>query len=147
MPRGDLIEGNVDCVGALAIMQPIISVLRLGDSNSPSASKVHYMMYVAKTKLLDLEFPWMDKEEQTEVIDTIIDIHHSRWDYMFNDILATGHLLDPEYWDMEERLQDAEIMDAFTRMVDRTFPHPVQPLLPSGASDEDIVKHLSLIHI
>ena len=71
--------------------------------------------------------------------DLIANIICARWDYMFTDIMATGYLLDPEYWDMDGKTDDAEIMDGFRRMVERTFQFP--EALGRNPSDEDKLKY------
>ena len=115
--------------GVCDVSSPVMSVIRVGDQDGPTASKIHYLMYMAQEKMkkVDLSFLGRDQKVQDETRDTLISIHHARWDYLFSDIIAAGYLLDPEYWDIPDKHEDPEINQGFLNMVRRTFPDPAHP--------------------
>ena len=124
----------------LGISMPVRCVLRTADGDGPTASKIHYMMFRAQEKAAEADLGFLGaaarQKMEKELIAKII---CARWDYMFTDIMATGYLLDPEYWDMSGKTDDPEIMDGFRRMVDRTFPYPTT--LGRNPSDQEKLKY------
>lgn len=111
--------------GVLGISLPVPCVLTTADEDGPTASKIHYMMFRAQEKAAQADLSFLGSaSRQKKEHELIAKITCARWDYMFTDIMATGCLLDPEYWDMAGKTDDPEIMDGFRNMLERTFPFP-----------------------
>ena len=82
---GDLIK---------TIVEPIITLLRLADSELPLMGKVYNHMSIISSKLEDPEFaPELTTQQRRE----ITKIHDDRWRYMHNYYHAAGYALDPEF--------------------------------------------------
>jgi len=92
--------------GVLDVMSPPLKVLRTADGDGPTASKLHYMMFQAQEELENLSLPFLSEDQAQEDRQKAVEIHCARWDYMFTDIMATGYVLDPEYWDIENKAED-----------------------------------------
>ena len=100
--------------GVLGISMPVNCVLRTAHGDGPTASKIHYLMFRAQEKAAQADLGFLGSEAlQSEERELIASMIVARWDYLFTDIMATGYLLDPEYWDMAGKTDDPEIMDDF----------------------------------
>jgi hypothetical protein len=53
-------------------------VLRAGDSDAPSASKIHYMMFEAQEELASLVFPFLTAVDAKATLKTVQDIHYAK---------------------------------------------------------------------
>ncbi|KAK3249997.1 hypothetical protein CYMTET_40602 [Cymbomonas tetramitiformis] len=120
----------------LQVLTPIVKLLRLADSDRPSASKIQYHKFEVQEILKGLTCPdpapWEEGEyEWDEMLQEIVAIHRYRWDYGYTIVQGTGYLLDPEFVDMDQH-QDHETMVAFTRFVEKTYPMP--PAFAQGYS-------------
>eukprot|EP00959_Pyramimonas_sp_CCMP1952_P120365 2516899-Pyramimonas_sp.AAC.1 len=107
-------------------MKPIAKLLRLTDSDAPTASKVPYHMFEVQERLKQIDVGDADLTQE------IIAIHRNRWDYMFTIIQYAGYLLDPEFWDMDQE-SDEETMDAFFKFVDKVYCYPPKPAQDASA--------------
>ena len=121
--------------GALCLMSPTAALIRMTDSDRPTASKVHYNQFIIQEDLQKMDFSFLGEDEARCTRQTVICIHLARWDYGFSPIQGAGYLLDPEFIDMHEEV-DNEIMDAFTTMVEKTYCFSKQP--PDDCSSEGV---------
>jgi hypothetical protein len=106
------------------VMTPIVKVLRLTDSDSPSASKIQYHMFEVQERLKKVDLSFMGDAEEADMRQELVAIHRARWDYGFTAVQGAGYMLDPEYWDMEHD-DDGEMMDALITMIEKTYYMPV----------------------
>jgi hypothetical protein len=104
-------------------MTPIVKVLRLTDSDSPSASKIQYHMFEVQEALKKVDLGFLEEDEVDEVKQELVAIHRGRWDYGFTPVQGAGYLLDPEYWDMNQEA-DQEMMESFFTMIAKTYYLP-----------------------
>jgi hypothetical protein len=120
--------------GAVKVMSPVASLLRLADSDAPTASKIQYLQYEVQEQLKAIDLAFLgDEDEADDIRQELVSIHRARWDYSFGPLQGAGYLLDPEYWDMDQH-EDPEVMEAFYTMVQKTYPMPAE--LPAGATLE-----------
>jgi hypothetical protein len=106
----------------LAVMTPIVKVLRLADSDSPSASKIQYHMFETQEVLKKVNLSFLGPDED-DMKQELVAIHRARWDYGFTAVQGAGYILDPEYWDMEHD-DGGEMMEALFTMIDKTYYMP-----------------------
>ncbi|KAK3280371.1 hypothetical protein CYMTET_11784 [Cymbomonas tetramitiformis] len=121
------------------VLKPIVMLLRLADSDRPSASKIQYHKFEVQETLKALKKPepepWAAGEyDWDDMLQEIIAIHRYRWDYGYTIVQGTGYLLDPEFVDMDQHL-DAATMESFTRFVAKTYPKP-KPFEPGSTPTE-----------
>ena len=112
------------------VMKPIAKLLRLTDSDAPTASKVPYHMFEVQEQLKQVDVGDADLTQE------IIAIHRNRWDYMFTIVQYAGYLLDPEFWDMDQESDD-ETMDAFFKFVDKVYCYPPKPAQDASAAQKE----------
>jgi hypothetical protein len=125
--------------GAVKVMSPVASLLRLADSDAPTASKIQYLQYEVQEQLKAVDLSFLEDEDEAEDIrQELVSIHRGRWDYSFTPVQGTGYLLDPEYWDMQQH-DDPEVMAAFYTMVQKTYFLPTE--LPIDATLEAKQEH------
>ena len=117
------------------LFAPVTRLLRLCDSDGPSASKVYYGQYVVQEELGKLDLPFMTEAEAKACREKAHAIHMARWEYGFSPIHATGYLLDPEFRLMHDDIIIPEINEGFMKMVDKTFPLPDGPVDPCSSVD------------
>ncbi|KAK3266231.1 hypothetical protein CYMTET_25132 [Cymbomonas tetramitiformis] len=114
-------------------------MLRLADSDRPSASKMQYHKFEVQETLKALKTPepepWAAGEyDWDDMLQEIIAIHRYRWDYGYTIVQGTGYLLDPEFVDVDQHL-DAETMESLTRFFAKTYPKP-KPFEPGSTPTE-----------
>ena len=115
------------CELVKAVMMPIGKLQALTDSNSATASKVHFHMFLVVQAIEAIDFG--TDEGMVELKENILYLANKRWTYATSDITLVGYLLDPEFWDCDNL---EECSDAFFRQVDRTFPLPETPKAPAS---------------
>ena len=117
------------------LFAPVTRLLRLCDSDGPSASKVYYGQYVVQEELGKLDLPFMTEAEAKACREKAHAIHMARWEYGFSPMQATGYLLDPEFRLMHDDIIIPEINEGFMKMVDKTFPLSDGPVDPCSSVD------------
>ena len=101
----------------LAIVGPIIELLRLADSEVPIMGKVYNRMFQIKQKLEDPTFaPSLEMNRRR----AIVKIHTDRWEYLHNVYHAAGYALDPEFHE-DEQHTNAEVMTGLRTVIGRLY--------------------------
>lgn len=101
----------------LTVVDPIVELLRLGDSELPIMGKVYNRMYLIQEKLADSTFaPALKGAQRKE----IAQIHKDRWEYLHNHYHAAGYALDPEFVDREQH-KEAEVMTGLRAVIARIY--------------------------
>ena len=101
----------------LEIVNPIVELLRLGDSEVPLMGKVYYRMFLIKQKLEDPTFAPRLKDAHRR---QLVKIHTDRWEYMHNVYHATGYALDPEFVKHSQHTI-TEVMDGLRLVIKRHY--------------------------
>lgn len=92
----------------LAATKPIISLLRMADSNVPCTGKVYYMMSALHESLIDIGL-------DTDMEFAIEEIIAERWEFLHNDVYSAAYALDPEYLFAGHEFQKLqEVMDGLS---------------------------------
>jgi len=105
---GDLIK---------TIVEPIITLLRLADSELPLMGKVYNHMSMIGSRLDDPEFAPELTAQQRRAISKI---HEDRWQYMHNHYHAAGYALDPEF-SRENVFGDDTVMTGFRAVCGKLY--------------------------
>jgi hypothetical protein len=80
---------NVDML--CGILEPIVVVLRLTDSDKPTTGDVYYLMYNVQEKLEKLTIPVLKKKE-------VLDLYMKRWNgTIHHHVHGAGFLLNPKF--------------------------------------------------
>ena len=101
----------------LEIVEPIVTLLRMADSELPLMGKVYHHMSVIASKLEDPSFASALTSAQRA---KLVKIHADRWSYLHNYYHATGFALDPEFAN-EVCHTNIEVMKGFRITCDRLF--------------------------
>ena len=98
----------------VALVEPIILLLRLCDGDTPCCGKVYHKVFQLGEELA--AFHGLDVRRQREVTA----LFTARWNMLYSDMHGAGYCLDPEYWDPQYGQEDnEEVMDSLRTMCEK----------------------------
>jgi hAT family C-terminal dimerisation region len=105
-----------ECDKYVAVIEPVMELLRLVDGERPTMGKVYSNMYKVEQAIEDAK-DWMPGTQAQD----LAALWHYRWDFMHSDIHSAAYLLDPEFWDTESKDMHPEVMTGFLNVLDKYY--------------------------
>lgn len=98
-------------VTVLRVTYPVVTLLRLMDSNKPCLGKVYHRMCDVITRMEGLQ-------NSCDWIEDALEIHRDRWEYLHSPFHAAAYALDPEFFDVVGHI-DADCQKGVTQVMER----------------------------